>query len=116
MQKVARGADLEVVARADTHDAARCRDWSRSAIESRAAAAAEPRWTAAASPGPCRRFQEYAYTFRGVLADVHFDVVGGDDRVRDRRIQAVDSPTDLANDARLRVARLTSAAGSRRCR
>ena len=38
-------------------------------------------------------YQEYAYTFRGILADIRFDVVGGDDRVRDLWIQAVDSPT-----------------------
>ena len=37
--------------------------------------------------GPEDRFQEYAYTFRSVLADIRFDVVGGDDRVRDLRIQ-----------------------------
>ena len=43
--------------------------------------------------GPEDHFQEYAYTFRSILADIHFDVVGGDDRVRDLWIQAVDSPT-----------------------
>ena len=43
--------------------------------------------------GPEDHFQEYAYTFRSVLADIHFDVAGGDDRVADRQIQVVDSPT-----------------------
>ena len=70
-----------------------CRKRSKSAIGSKAAAAAAPPWTAAASPGVRDRYQEYAYTFRGILADVHFDVAGGDDRVRDLLIQAVDSPT-----------------------
>ena len=41
------------------------------------------------------RFQEYAYTFRSVLADVHFDVVGR----RRPRAQPMDSggrqPDDL---------------------
>jgi hypothetical protein len=41
-------------------------------------------------------FQKYAYTFRSILADIHFDVVGGDDRVRDLWIRAVDSPTIAA--------------------
>jgi hypothetical protein len=39
--------------------------------------------------------QEFVYTFRSVLADVHFDVVGGDDRVGDLWIQAVDSPANV---------------------
>ena len=56
--------------------------------------------------GPEDRFQEYAYTFRSVLADIHFDVAGGDDRLRDRWIQVVDSPTISADDARMRIARL----------
>ena len=33
------------------------------------------------------RYQEYAYTFRGVLTPIGFDVVGGDDAVRDLRIE-----------------------------
>ncbi len=43
--------------------------------------------------GPDDHFQEYAYTFHSILSDIEFDVVGGDARVSDRRILAVDSPT-----------------------
>jgi hypothetical protein len=92
VRKVARGADLEIVARADlampqvpqlvevryrTEGGAR----GRAVMDRRGAARAA-----------VERFQEYAYTFRSVLADVHFDVVGGDDRVRNLWIQVVDSP------------------------
>ena len=69
--------------------------------------------------GPEDRFQEYAYTFRSMLADVRFDVVGGDDRVDDLRIQVVDSPTISQMTLDCRVARLHrppagAAAGERR--
>ncbi|MBI1903351.1 MAG: hypothetical protein HYS13_19795 [Planctomycetia bacterium] len=38
-------------------------------------------------------FQLFTYTFRGRLEGLTFDAVGGDHRVRDYRIQVVDSPT-----------------------
>jgi hypothetical protein len=93
VQKVARGADVEVVARADLNmpvvpQAVEVR--YRTQGGGRGRATMDRRGVAR---GPEDRFQEYAYTFRSVLADIHFDVAGGDDRVRDRRIQVVDSPT-----------------------
>jgi hypothetical protein len=92
VQKVARGSDLEVVARADMHmprvpQTVEVRYWVEGGGRGRATM--DRRGIA----GKSDRYQEYAYTFRGILADVHFDVTGGDDRVRDLRIQAVDSPT-----------------------
>ena len=92
VRKVARGADLEVVVRANTHKLRVPRTVEvRYSIEGggHGRATMDRRGVA----GPSDDYQEYAYTFRGILADVHFDVVGGDDRVRDRWIQAVDSPT-----------------------
>ena len=93
VQKVARGADVEVVVRADATMPVvpqvveiRYRPQGggggRATMDRRGVAR-----------GPEDRFQQYAYTFRSVLADIHFDVVGGDDRLRDRRIEVVDSPT-----------------------
>jgi hypothetical protein len=93
VQKVARGADVEVVVRADANmpvvpQVVEVR--YRTTGGGRGRAAMDRRGVAR---GPQDHFQEYAYTFRSVLADLRFDVVGGDDRVRDRRIQVVDSPT-----------------------
>jgi hypothetical protein len=41
-------------------------------------------------------FQSYSHKFQGVLAPITFDVVGGDDALRGRRIEVVDSPTVVA--------------------
>jgi hypothetical protein len=46
-------------------------------------------------PDPGRKpdeFQLFRYQFKRVAADMTFDVVGGDDRVRDLRLQVVDRP------------------------
>ena len=37
-------------------------------------------------------FQLFRYQFKRVAADMEFDVVGGDDRVRDLQLQVVDRP------------------------
>jgi hypothetical protein len=88
--KVARGADFEIVAQADTsmvvprsvqiqYETAGVRD--RAAMD-RTGNAVPPRDT----------HQKYSYTFH-VLAPVMFDLVGGDDRIRDLRIEVVEVPT-----------------------
>jgi hypothetical protein len=38
-------------------------------------------------------FQEFSYTFRSILAPIVFDVLGGDDAVRNLRIEVVENPT-----------------------
>jgi hypothetical protein len=91
-KKVARGSDLEVVVRADTDmpcvpEVVEIR--YRTEGGGRGRATMDRRGVAHA---PEDRYQEYAYTFHSILADLQFDVLGGDDRVYDRRIQAVDSP------------------------
>jgi hypothetical protein len=40
--------------------------------------------------------QPYSYEFPNLLASVSFDIVGGDDRLRDYRIEVVDNPTVTA--------------------
>ena len=84
-----------------------CPRWSRSATGSKAGRAAARTMnrlgTAGKGDDP---FQEYSYTFHGVLAPIRFDVAGGDDACRGLRIEVVDSPTIARDDARLRVPRL----------
>lgn len=93
VQKVARGSDLEIVVRADAAmpvvpQVVEVR--YRTDGGNRGRATMDRRGIAR---GPEDEFQEYAYTFRSVLADIRFDVVGGDDRVSGRWILVVDSPT-----------------------
>jgi len=91
--KVARGDDVEVIAKADLSmpvvpNVVEVRYRSGGAARLRAPMSREGR------ADPAReRFQEYSHTFRGVLAPITFDVVGGDAAVRDLRIEPVDSPT-----------------------
>jgi hypothetical protein len=90
--KVARGSDLELIARADT-----TMPLVPQVVEVRYSSGGGPRTRATmtrvgvARPGQ-DPFQEYAYTFRSLLAPVEFDVRGGDDVVRGLRIEVVDSP------------------------
>ncbi len=92
VQKVARGSDLEVITRADAS-----MPQVPQSVEVRYRTDGGGRGRATMDRRGIARnaedqYQEYAYTFRSILADVHFDVVGGDDRVADRWIQVVDSP------------------------
>jgi hypothetical protein len=92
VRKVARGVDLEILAKADTS-----MPQVPQVVEVRYRTEGGARGRAAmdrrgiARP-PAERFQEYTYTFRSVLADIRLDVIGGDCQVRDLLIQAVDSP------------------------
>lgn len=91
--KVARGADLDILAKADlakplVPQTVEVRYWTDGGSRGRATMARE----GAADPKR-DRFQHYTHTFRGVLAPIHFDLYGGDDAVRDLRIEVVDNPT-----------------------
>lgn len=91
--KVARGADFEVVAKADL-----AKPQVPQTVEIRYRTDAGARGRAAMSregqvDRSRDRFQEYAHTFRSVLTPIRFDVVGGDDAVRNLRIEVVESPT-----------------------
>jgi len=91
--KVARGSDFTLIARADMQ-----KEVVPKVVEVRYRAEGGARNRATMSRlGAARKgsdpFQEYSYTFQGVLAPIRFDVVGGDDRVSGLRIEVVDSPT-----------------------
>ncbi|HUT92863.1 MAG TPA: hypothetical protein VMY37_25440 [Thermoguttaceae bacterium] len=90
--KVARGDDLEVIAKADLS-----KPLVPKVVEVRYRTEGGARLRGAMSRegtvDPAKdRYQEYAYTFRGVLTPIRFDLVGGDDAVRDLRIEVVPSP------------------------
>ncbi len=101
--KVARGADLEIIAKADLGMPV-----VPSVVEVRYRTEGGARLRAAMSRlGTADRsrdeFQEYSHTFTGVLTPIRFDVVGGDVAVRDLRIEVVDAPTivEMLLDCRL---------------
>jgi hypothetical protein len=88
--KVARGADFRVVVYADTAavvpETVQIRYRDDDGNPGRQTMAAE-----AAAPGDHR--QPFSHNFPGLLSSLTFDVVGGDDRLRDYRIEVVDNPT-----------------------
>jgi len=92
-RKVARGADLEVIARADLSAELVPRTAEvryRNEGGSRGRATMDRLGEAELGKD---EFQRYSYTFQGILTSVDFDVKGGDCTVRDLRIQVVESPT-----------------------
>jgi hypothetical protein len=91
--KVARGSDLELLVKADTHMPVvphlveiryRVEGGSRSVAAMTLAGVADPQRDA---------YQEYTHAFRGLLYPLEFDVVGGDSALRGYRIEVVESPT-----------------------
>ncbi len=89
--KVARGADLEVVAKADMNMPV-----VPDVVEVRYRGLGGPRklMNRVGNARPGRDdYQEYSYTFRGLLAPVAFDLVGGDAAVRGLKIDVVENPT-----------------------
>ncbi len=93
LRKVARGSDVEIVAKADTRMPWRVPE--KIEIRYRTEEGRRGRATMdrrGVSRGKEDYYQEFSHTFSGVLSDIDLDVVGGDDRVNNLRIQAVDSP------------------------
>jgi hypothetical protein len=88
--KVARGGDFRVVAYADrafeVPETMQIRFRDDEGNPGRQTMAAE-----AVGPGDDR--QAFTHNFPGLLASLTFDIVGGDDRLRDFRIEVVDNPT-----------------------
>lgn len=88
--KVARGADLKVVAEADTRlevpSTVQIR-YRTAGLKERAPMDREGN----AEPGR-DRFQKYSYTFN-VLSPIAFDLVGGDDRIDNLQVLVVEPPT-----------------------
>ncbi|MBX7074149.1 MAG: hypothetical protein K1X71_13475 [Pirellulales bacterium] len=87
--KVARGADFQVVAQADTGmlvpDSVQIQ-YRTAGVRERSSMDREGN----ADPGK-EPFQKFSYTFN-VLAPIEFDLVGGDDRVDDLQIVVVEAP------------------------
>jgi len=89
--RVARGADLEITVKADLSmpvvpDVVEVRYRSERGVRklmSRVGAADPDR----------DQYQEYAYTFRGVLTPIQFDVLGGDALLSGLKIDVVENPT-----------------------
>lgn len=91
--KVARGADFELLAKADT-DMPVVPDTLYVRYRTDGGAHALAAMTREGNAVPSRdAFQEYSYTFRGVLTPIEFDLSGGDASLRGLRIEVVDSPT-----------------------
>jgi len=89
--KVARGADLKIVAKADTDKPVIPRSVQ---VRFRSAGRRNKTMSREGAADPARdQFQFYSCVLEGILTPVRFDVVGGDARVRDLRIEVVDSPT-----------------------
>jgi hypothetical protein len=91
--KVARGADLEIIALADLScrlvpKSVEVRYRTEDGLGLRATMSREGVVDPATD-----RFQRYAHTFRGVLGDIEFDLIGGDAVVEGLRVEVVDSPT-----------------------
>jgi hypothetical protein len=91
--KVARGTDLEVIAQADVHmplvpKVVHVHYWPEGGGRS-----VRPMNREGEADPATDEYQEYSYTFKGVLTPIEFDVVGGDDRIRGLRIEVVESPT-----------------------
>ena len=88
--KVARGGDFRVVAYADLFaevpETVQIRFRDDEGNPGRQTMAAE-----AVGPGDDR--QPFSHNFPGLLTSLTFDIVGGDDRLRDYRIEVVDNPT-----------------------
>jgi hypothetical protein len=88
--KVARGGDFRVAAYADRSfvvpETVQIRFRDDEGNPGRQTMAAE-----AVGPGDDR--QAFSHNFPGLLTSLTFDIVGGDDRLRDYRIEVVDNPT-----------------------
>jgi hypothetical protein len=90
--KVARGGDVALVVQADTAKRVPRSVEIRYETEDGARGREPMDRVGRAIPGQ-DPYQEFGYTFTGVLTSRSFDVIGGDDRIEDLRIRVVDMPT-----------------------
>jgi hypothetical protein len=94
--KVARGSDLTVIAKADL-----AKPQVPNVVEVRyrtdGGARLHARMIREGTADPHKdKFQDYSHIFAGILTPIQFDVIGGDDAVRNLRVEVVDSPTTTA--------------------
>lgn len=91
---IARGTDLEVLVKADARAdrvvprVVQVRYRTDEGVRGRENMVKEGEAVPGRDP-----FQDFRYTFQGVLSPIRFDVLGGDARLGDLRIHVVDSPT-----------------------
>lgn len=91
--KVARGSDLEVVAKAEMGRGRVVPKVVHVRFRTAGGGTQRHAMTRTGTADPAKtRYQEYGYTFRNLAAPVTFDVLGGDNAVRNLWIQVVDSP------------------------
>ncbi len=88
--KVAKGADLTIVARAETSGEVPDSVQIRYRTDE---GSSRENMSRVGIAGPDEKYQTYTFAFRGILSSRTFDIVGGDDRLRDYRIDVVDVPT-----------------------
>lgn len=89
---IARGSDLPITVRADMSGTVPQVVYIRYRTAEGARGREPMSREGNAQPGR-DAYQEYRYTFEGVLSDRTFEVLGGDARLRGLRIRVVDSPT-----------------------
>ena len=87
---VAKGADLTVVAKADTQFKVPETVQIRYRTEE---GRSRENMSQVGVAGPEDHYQAFAFTFRGILTSRTFDIFGGDAALRDYRIDVVDVPT-----------------------
>jgi len=92
--KVGRGGDLELIARVDLEKSELIPSdvYIRGRTEEGARIRAVMNRIGNAQPGK-DKYQDYAYTFQGLLSDVRFDLHGGDAWIEGLQIDVVDNPT-----------------------
>jgi len=92
--KVGRGGDVELLARVDLEKSLLIPSaiYIRGRTEDGARIRATMNRIGNAQPGK-DKYQDYAYTFQGLLSDVRFDLHGGDAWIEGLEIDVVDNPT-----------------------
>jgi len=92
--KVGRGGDVELIARVDLEKSQLIPSavYIRGRTEDGARIRATMNRIGNAQPGK-DKYQDYAYTFQGLLSDVRFDLHGGDAWIEGLEIDVVDNPT-----------------------
>ncbi|MGE0608533.1 MAG: hypothetical protein AB7O62_15665 [Pirellulales bacterium] len=90
--KIARGADFPIVVKADTAKQIPEQVQIRYRYDEGARGSEIMVQDGIAQPG-VDPFQQFSYSFQGVLSPIRLDVLGGDDRKNNLRIEVVDSPT-----------------------
>ncbi len=90
--KVAKGSDVTIVVKADAQHGAEVPETVQIRYRTEEGRSRE-NMSRIGEASPSDAFQTFSFVFRGILSSRTFDVVGGDDRLSDFRIDVVDVPT-----------------------